>query len=474
MRRSVARVALAAMALLTAGVFIGEAAADAVQVRAAEHDGYGRLVFNWAAPVGYTAVTEGRQVVIRFQRPIETNLSTVPRSLAKYVGDARVGDDGNSVVLGLKADVEVRHLYVGTAVVVDLFPAAASAAAAPAAPTPAQPARPLSAATPANTAAAAPAPAAQGSAAPVPAGAPAVAVRTGEHEDYTRIVFDWTSQVPYTVEKTGTTAVIRFSRVARFDLTRLQSRPPKFVSNVSSNSVDGGVSVTLNVPETAELKHFLSGPKVVVDIRAPAGATPPVQTARAAPQPTPEPVRTPAPPATASPPPPAAAPTPLRLVPPTPASAPSATATDPAPPVEGASPAQRTGADNPSSEAKPAEERSVNGAARPTPLVPARPQGSQTASLAREVTATSAQNGAVSLRFDWLEPVAAAVFNRAGALWVVFDKDVPVDLEKLRAAGGNVIRGIERVPAEGATALRFATIAGVNADLKRNGLSWIL
>ncbi len=90
------------------------------------------------------------------------------------------------------------------------------------------------------------------------------------------------------------------------------------------------------------------------------------------------------------------------------------------------------------------------------------------------VTASAIQGSATGLRFDWNEPVAAAVFRRAGFLWVVFDKSTTPDLDKLRAAGNNTIRNIEQIPSERATILRMTTVAGVNPDIKRDGLAWIL
>ena len=89
-------------------------------------------------------------------------------------------------------------------------------------------------------------------------------------------------------------------------------------------------------------------------------------------------------------------------------------------------------------------------------------------------TAPAGPIDAVALRFDWDEPVAAAVFRRAGYLWLVFDKALKVDPQALIAAGGNAIREVIQVPVERATALRFSTVAGVNPAIRRDGLAWIL
>ena len=80
----------------------------------------------------------------------------------------------------------------------------------------------------------------------------------------------------------------------------------------------------------------------------------------------------------------------------------------------------------------------------------------------------------VTLRFDWDEPVGAAVFRRAGFLWVAFDRPTAIDIDQLRQAGGNIIKGIEQMGVPQATVLRMATLAGINPRLRRDGLAWLL
>ena len=68
-----------------------------------------------------------------------------------------------------------------------------------------------------------PAPAAA-SAAPAPA-PPRVPVRSGVHSDYSRLVFDWPRQVPYTVEQNGAAVSIRFPVAAQIDPGRGAAGP---------------------------------------------------------------------------------------------------------------------------------------------------------------------------------------------------------------------------------------------------------
>jgi tetratricopeptide (TPR) repeat protein len=82
--------------------------------------------------------------------------------------------------------------------------------------------------------------------------------------------------------------------------------------------------------------------------------------------------------------------------------------------------------------------------------------------------------GSINLRFDWNEPVGAAVFRRAGLLWVAFDRPTRTTPEALRQAAGNLVRSIEQIPVSGGTVLRLDTVAGINPVMRREGLSWIL
>jgi peptidoglycan hydrolase-like protein with peptidoglycan-binding domain len=94
--------------------------AEPVKVRAAAHDGYGRIVFNWLSPVPFKADAAGGQLVVSFGRPIEPALTGVVLNLSKYLSDAVAGDDGHSVVFSLKEGFEVRGFDMGAAVVIDI------------------------------------------------------------------------------------------------------------------------------------------------------------------------------------------------------------------------------------------------------------------------------------------------------------------------------------------------------------------
>ncbi len=388
--------------------------ADPVSISTAVHKGYGRMVFNWPKPVPYSAGLTDRKLVIEFGRPIETSYAGVTRRLSKYIGAAKPSGDGRSVTFSLKDDFVLRSFDLGKTVVVDIFDMTAEQ----------------------ETAVKTDKTPAQGQSAK---GAPKVRVRTGEHEKYSRIVFDWSAKPPYTVQRSGDEAVLSFARPARIDVRRLNSRPPKYVLGAKSKLKADGVTVTLHIPATFKLRHFLFGPKVVVDIMPP-GSGKAVHMAKA---PGGKPAAEKEPPATPAK---EAAGAPKRLSPGEPQKQ---------PPQKQTPQKQTTEAEKPQKIGKPQD------------LTPQ-------AKTKKKAKAILAAAGAVSMRFDWDEPVAAAVFRRAGNLWVVFDKPVKMDTEKLRASGGNIFHGIEQMPSDRATVLRMNTVAGVNPEIKRDGLAWIL
>jgi tetratricopeptide (TPR) repeat protein len=467
--------------LVVLGLFVvisGKAHSEAVQVRAAAHDGFGRIVFNWSAPVPFKLNASGGRLVVNFDAPIEPVLAGVARSLSKYVSNVAAGADGRSVVFTLKEDFEVRGFDMGAAVVVDIV----DTVQAEAKPEPEPEAETKEAATPKPVA-------------PVQTVAegqsngPVVKVRTGVHDAYTRIVFDWPSKVPYQFDQTAGTATINFSSPAQISLGNLQNRPPKLVSSISSQASGSGVLVTLSIPETSRVRHFLSGPKVVVDVMKPTGEPLPEQVATAQPKVEPEPeTKAQSEPAPAKP--VANAATKLSAEP----------APAPAPPAQPVTPVQTVEAPKPVADAaegnKPtaltppsrtkdsalseAEQGSLNEIAGVKIVDGSQPPGSTPGAAAgaagKVIKASAIDSGAdaIGIRIDWDEPVAAAVFRRVGFLWVIFDKQTQMNIADLKTAGGNIFRTIEQIPNDSATVLRLATISGVNPSLKRDGLAWIL
>ncbi len=171
---------------LVAGIFAMQttaAWAEPVRVRAALHDDFGRVVFNWISPVSHKSALRDGRLTVRFGRPIEASFGRVARSLGKYIASVTPGDDGQSVIFDLKGDFDAYSYDSGSAVIVEFADKSPSAADKPEAEKKAE-AKPENAA-PSD-------PEAASGASP---DLPVVRVRSGRHPDYTRIVFDWPSKV---------------------------------------------------------------------------------------------------------------------------------------------------------------------------------------------------------------------------------------------------------------------------------------
>ncbi len=370
-------------------------------LRAAAHEGYGRIVFNWQEPVGHAAAIDGDRLTVRFSRTVDTDYTAALRQLDRYIAEIRTEADGVTVSARLKGNYLLRHFDLGAAVVLDLLDKV------PVPPAFEAPSR------------GAPTELINRPVAEVMDEAPQIAVRTGIHQGFTRIVFDWPERVGYRIDRDGETTTIVFDRGARADLSELQQRSLPRLLGARADRRDGRLVVTLRTAPDAGVRHFPTGPKVVVDIAAP-GVSGEGKAVAAAPA--------------------AAAATARRPAALRPASEPQ-----PAP--------------APEPKAKPTVPQPV-AAASPAPAAPPKP----------DVPPAEA----VSLRIDWNEPVAAAVFRRAGRLWAVFDKPTPIDVAALQAAAGEVVRSVEQVPVSRGIGLRMETAAGFNPVLKREGLAWLL
>jgi tetratricopeptide (TPR) repeat protein len=492
MMRPMFRTLILTFAALTFGIITApEAQAERIPVRAEQSGKSSLITFAWQVPVAYKQSVEGGRLNVTFSRPVEGNFRAVADALKGVVSDARAGSDGRSVSFRLDKPVKVFAFYTGTAVTIELLEdeqAAAKATPASAqagdnkdtvevAVAPLKESRVIASAQQTNSGA-------------LPADAPVIRVRTGEHPEYTRIVFDFNDATPYQASNNNGVVTVRFQRPARIELGTLASGAARLIGGARSSFSGDATTVTLAVPPTSTVRDFLSGTKVVVDVRNPSGNEEPValpaqtETAAAPAAPAPQasdanegapaaqpvaPVETvqTAPPAPAQPEAPAAAA----------AGAPvSLTAERTQDAAESSAEAGRPRAFTPSGTPAPSSEPAQSAASEPISeeLSPRAqtPAGGLQATDAR-VTATPGQDQ-LAFRFDFDEPVAAATFRRGGAIWIVFDKPLNVDTAALQLQAGEGAFEILQIPNETATVLRIRTSQRYNPAVARDGLAWII
>jgi hypothetical protein len=270
-------------------------------------------------------------------------------------------------------------------------------------------------------------------AAAAPADGP-VAIRSGDHPGFGRIVVDTGTRAAFQVDQAGDHVVIRFLPPVTL------GDPPPPPRNVQSIRLAGG-TIELSVKAGSSIRSDRIGDRFVIDIidpGRPAAAAPKSRAAAAAAKPAPDhsppqAAMTGSPelggrrgPAEASVPPApgvaagASAPPAATLVPP----ASPAPALAPAP-----GPAQRTPVQIRPPEPHPAADRPVLEVTRPAPAAEAdRP----VALLARRVKLPKGMDGsAVLLPFS--DTTGAAAFREGDTTYVVFDERRPIDMVSLRS-----------------------------------------
>ncbi|MGH6953697.1 MAG: hypothetical protein ACREGL_05915, partial [Alphaproteobacteria bacterium] len=92
--------------------------------------------------------------------------------------------------------------------------------------------------------------------------------------------------------------------------------------------------------------------------------------------------------------------------------------------------------------------------------------------VARVTLGARAEGDVAVVRLDATEPGTAAVFRRAGAIWLVFDQPAALDLEAVRSAIGGVVDGVERIDDSRALVLRMPARPEVNARVVREERAW--
>lgn len=460
------RVALAlafGLVLACLGLSGTAGAAEAVAARAGLHDGYARMAFDLPQGLGHRVESDGTKLAITFDKPVDVALGTLRRYLSDHVGAiALVGE--SRIEATLSRPYEVRDFMTGRTLVVDLMTSTSAGAA------------------------------------PEPA-AMQVGVRVGEHPTYTRVVFDWPSNVDYALQDGDGRTRIRFARPAEFVVPAGSVAGAPRVSGLETAPAKDGASQVVLVHD-GRLRHFRDGFKVVIDVLdAP-------RTAAAPSEPKPErrsresPVPQQAEPATAKT---QAAGTAAVKDAPHDKSGPLEAGPGEAGPVAAAAAAGgaplalsphadaegHTGADPHAEPVAPAANEAHASAATPGvhgeaahASAPAFSHGKPTALLPTSMQAPADADrptpalpadvetlpidvridldGAV-IRFPFTGDVGGAVFRRGGHLWIVFDRVYRIDTSRITGEAGEFVLEAEQVPDSRATALRLATAPGFNA-----------
>lgn len=261
-----------------------------------------------------------------------------------------------------------------------------------------------------------------------------VTVRSGDHVSYSRLVFDFTAPPDYHATLTDDTLTIRIAGDVAPNFPMLKRDPLDRLSSPQISYENGDTILRFKVLGEVGLRHFFSGPKLVVDA--------------------------------------------VDRLPPDLAAAAAALSSMAEGTEKTAPPAKRT-SESARPETKSVEPKTDNAAvaepeAAPDPeSIVQAPDPSAPVTVAAEVGPEFA-----TLVYDWPVPTTAAAFQRAGTLWVVFEDKRSVDHQALDLAPGarlgERVRDIEKTAGADATVLRYRLRPNQSVVMDRDGRAWRL
>lgn len=431
-------------------------ASTAIDAVASQEQGYGRIVFKWPVvsmeellenpdiqelPV-YDAIVAANVLVLTFEKPFDVDIKGLLRQMPSYLALVRRDLDGKTLRLAMKSNYQINTQEAGSDLYLDLLPAEWKG------PLPGLPEK-VVAALAAREGALKLAAEDKVEALEIVEPNQRLDMRIGEHENFTRLVFDWGQPVLYTMAHRGNRATITFDRAATLSLARLRIDPPKFITTATSFEKDGRLTVAIDMPAGVVVRDFREDLSVVIDFSNEDDAAASRQATKAYK-----------------------------------ASGETIVKPDAGPATHASTPAVK---EIQEAVAKPDEPATSRDHGRPKDIK----------SAAAEIVAPSYEDertydageiipdgpvkvqvdvlgSSVRLTFPWAERVGAAVFQRAGKVWIVFDTTDEVDLSGIGQAARLLIGDPEIVPVDDATIVQFSPKERVLLTASEKGRSWIV
>jgi tetratricopeptide (TPR) repeat protein len=385
------------------------------EVAVSTANGYARLVFTLAEETDAEVRLANGIVIIQFRKAVDISVDPIPLAASSYVGAARRDPDGTGVRLALNRKVTVNTMAAGEKLFVDLLPEGWTGLP------PGLPQEVVEEL--AKRAREAEKKARQQLRVTQQRALPPVRVRVGVQPTFMRYTFALPQLIAVSTERADERVSFTFDAPLKFDLADVQAALPPMVASIDAQAGNENVSVRFEFIGKVDVRTFREDNNYVVDLlpiapRTEAAAEPdkpkelsPLASALSEPR--------------------TAAPS-RNLAQTPPLSRPAETVKAPeAPPSE--KPVAPAGivaskelfdppATVPALESEDAKPR------RPTdPEAPV-------------VVDVRRQGEAVRLTFPFVAPTPAAVFRRADTLWLVFDSQSPIDINRIVTQSGRSIR----------------------------------
>jgi tetratricopeptide (TPR) repeat protein len=420
---------LAVVGLLLTGLMLAPSAAlaQAQGVRGEASitttGGYGRIVIRTAADVESQVRMTSGILVIQFRQPVNVAVDRLGTGASEYIGAARRDPDGRALRFALTQKVKVSSMVAGERLFVDLLPESWTGEP------PGLPREVVEEL--AKRANEADRLARQKRAAEEQKKIPPVRVRVAAQPTFTRYIFELPELTGVTAERGKDKLTLTFAKSLRFDLSDAKLAAAKAVTAVDAGGSGDNPEVQFKFSQQADVRTFREDSNYVVDVspidaKAPAAvATGPLAGAT-----TPETI--------------------VAIEPKLPESKPSESKSSDAQPSESKEPESKV-----SESRKPGVAPTTAPPAAAMPRVaadeaePPAPAGKEPATPARAakpdprrpvITELRRQGDNLRLFFPFSVPTPAAVFQRADALWLVFDTEAALDVSVLSNDQSKTIR----------------------------------
>lgn len=220
--------------------------AFADSVKASDEHGYARILFAFDKAAHPHASIAAGVLTISFDSAVALSPADISHGLSAYIASARADTDGKTLRFALAQDLKLHVSESGNRFAVDLVPASYAGTPPDFPPPPA----PQKVATDVSK-------------------LPALGVRAGAYPKFTRLVFDWPKDVPYTVYPGAGRITLRFEAQARPDFAALERIAPPWVKEAGWKVENGGLTIDFNTDAASGYHDFRDGTHVVLDILAP-------------------------------------------------------------------------------------------------------------------------------------------------------------------------------------------------------------
>lgn len=410
------------------------------EVAISTKEGYARLVFTLAEETEADIRLNNGILIVAFRKPVDIFVDRIPLAAPNYVGAARTDPDGSAVRLALNRKVTVNSMAAGEKLFVDLLPEGWTGL---------PPGLPQDVVEElARRAREAEKKARQQQTIARQRAYPPVRVRVGVQPTFTRYTFALPGLIAVSIDRADDRMTFTFEAPLKFDLADAQATLPPTVAAVEAQGAGDAASVRFDLIGKVDVRTFREDNNYVVDVM------PIAQRAEAAAEP-----EKPAPSALA-----------VALNRPVPAQPPPAKVPEPPPDKPAASPASVISS-------KPAPQRlPLPEPSDPPATIPAR-EAQDVKPISGDpatpvVVDVRRQGEALRLTFPFVVPTPSAVFRRADTVWLVFDSQAPININKITAQSGRAIRNAAITRSRDGQVIQLKLDKPKLTSIGAEGLAW--